>query len=178
MSTAVEAYFKNMLARIMAVCRSNGMQYVQTRGYKRRRRREEEAFERGEIRKNAAGLLPVEQEAEDRRPPLSLQDLQMCVDVGTHGLGVAGARAMVRCAALGIDDELMFGERGEEDEDDHDVPPAKPLTNGVVTNGVHHNHHEDEDEEMVDVDDDYGWAGGSARDRGELDGILSGCLEI
>jgi transcriptional coactivator HFI1/ADA1 len=195
MSQATEAFLKNLLSRALQVCRSDGAQYVQTRAYKRRRRREEVAFERGDVRKSAAGLLPADQEAEERRLPLSLLDLRLCVDVGTHGLGGGGARAMMRFEATGIDDEDMFGERGEEE----DAPPAtkreggaggkavapapapapapKPLTNGVLTNGVHH-HYEDEDEEMVDEDDDFGWPGGSARDRRELDGILANCLEI
>jgi len=194
MSQATEAFLKNLLSRALQVCRSDGTQYVQTHAYKRRRRREEAAFEAGEVRKSTAGLLPVDQEAEEQRLPLSLLDLRLCVDVGTHGLGSGGARAMMRFEATGIDDEDMFGERWEEE----DVPlpakreggagakavgpapapaPPKPLTNGVLTNGVHH-HYEDEDEEMVDEDDDFGWPGGSARDRRELDGILATCLEI
>jgi transcriptional coactivator HFI1/ADA1 len=185
MSSALEAFLKNLLTRALQVCRSDGAQYVQTRAYKRRRRREEAAFERGEVRKNAAGLLPVDQEALERRQPLSLLDLRLCVDVGTHGLGRSGARAMMRFEAAGIDDEVMFGERGAE----VDAPGAprresaagkavvvapKPMTNGVLTNGVSHH----EDEEDVDDDDDCGWPGGSANDRRELGDILADCLEV
>jgi transcriptional coactivator HFI1/ADA1 len=188
MSQATEAFLKNLLSRALQVCRSDGAQYVQTRAYKRRRRREEAAFERGEVRKSTAGLLPVDQEALERRQPLSLLDLRLCVDVGTHGLGRSGARAMMRFEATGIDDETMFGERGEGEDalparrDSSAavkavvaVVPPKPLTNGVLTNGVHH--HDDEYEE-VDDDDDCGWPGGSANDRRELENILADCLEI
>lgn len=173
MSQATESFAKSLLSRLLQVCRSNGAQYVQTRAYKKRRRGEEMAFEKGEVRKSATGLLPVDQEAEEARQPLSLLDLRLCYDVGTSGLGPRGARAMLRFESTGIDDETMFGDRGESEDvlmtgTGGKVAPQKPLMNGVLTNGVHHD----------DEDDDCGWPGSSVSDRRELEDILEECLEI
>jgi transcriptional coactivator HFI1/ADA1 len=175
MNIATEMYIKDMLARLFASTRSNGPHWVKTAQYKRRMLREEQAWRKGEIRKSATGQLPIEQEQERNRTPLSLPDLRLALDIGGTPWGTHTPRAMRMFEATGVYDELAARERETSRGSSQGkmagsmLAPPKPLTNGVLPNGVHTNgvHHEEEES---------GWLGGNDADRMELDRVLDDCL--
>jgi transcriptional coactivator HFI1/ADA1 len=166
MNIATEIFVKDMLSRLFATTRSNGPYWIKTGTYKRRMLREEEGYERGEVRKSALGQLPVEQEQDRLRPPLSLPDLRLALELGGTAWGSYAPRAMRMFEATGIHDEVAGrgGEMGPPGKKGSMLAPPKPLTNGVMVNGVH------TDEE------DTGWAGGNDGDRMEMDRVLDECL--
>jgi transcriptional coactivator HFI1/ADA1 len=173
MNIATETHIKEFLTRIFASTRSNGPRstWIKSAAYKKRQHREQDQFENGEIRKSVTGLLPVEQEAENNRRPLSMFDIRLNLDLGGSTLSTHTPRSMTIFEATGIDDEAATG-----DVEMIDAPPLlagvmmappKPLTNGVLTNGIHKD---------VEMFDDYGWRGGNEPDRKALDDVLDDCL--
>ena len=166
MNIATEMFVKDMLTRLFTSTRSNGPLWIKTGAYKRRLLREEEAFERGEIRKSATGLLPIEQEQERLRPPLSLPDLRLALELGGTAWSTHAPRAMRMFEATGMYDEVADrdGNMAPPSNKGSMLAPPKPLTNGVIVNGVH------ADEE------DTGWMGGNDGDRIEMDLVLDECL--
>lgn len=175
---AAETYMKEILARLFASTRSNGprLTWIKSAAYKKRVDREQAQFESGEIRKSVTGLLPIEQEAENNRRPLSMFDIRLNIHLGGSNLGTHNPRALTIFESTGIDDEVLTG-----DTEMMDAPPllsgitmAPPnsFTNGVTTNGVLTNGiHKD-----VEMSDDYGWRGGTESDRRALDDVLDDCL--
>ncbi|KAF2670991.1 hypothetical protein BT63DRAFT_453363 [Microthyrium microscopicum] len=184
---AAEILIKNLLTRCFTMTRENaprGINWVRTAAYKRRLSHEEEAFERGAVRKSATGLLPAEQDEMRKRRPISLVDLRLCIDMGGTILGHTTPKSMMIFEALGIDDErqpstkrdveMIDAPNGILNLDPHARPlangalnldpHARPVANGALTNGVHH---PVEEEEIP---------GYSATDQMELDTLFDDCL--
>jgi transcriptional coactivator HFI1/ADA1 len=163
MNLATETHVKNWLTRLFTSTRTNGKNYVKTSGFKRRCIREESAFHRGDLRKSHTGLLPIEQEMERNRAPLSTKDIRMSIDLGGPSFGRRIPRALKVVESLGIDDESVQREQETKTPKKAAMLPPKPILNGL-TNGVHED------------DDDCGWLGGSKKDRMGLNSILEECL--
>lgn len=165
MNVATEMFVKDMLTRLFTTTRSNGPHWVKTGAYKRRLLREEAAFSAGEIRKSTTGHLPVDQEQERNRSPLSLSDLRLAVDLGGTVWGNHAPVSMRMFEITGVRDDTSRDEvvttttkKGAM------LAPPKKLTNGVLTNGVHHD------------EDDVGWIGGTEHDGYELNRALDDVL--
>jgi transcriptional coactivator HFI1/ADA1 len=167
MNTAAETYLKEILADLFYATRHNGTRWIKTAAYKRRYEREVDGWHRGEIRKSISGQLPVEQEAERARLPLSMVDIRLNLDLTGSTLEVPTV-AMRIYESTGIDDEEPFlhlnGQdgRGSGAQNGSMLAPPRPLMNGV--NGLHKE------------EDDYGWAGVLESDRMVLDNVLEDCL--
>ncbi|KAF1817756.1 uncharacterized protein K489DRAFT_308314, partial [Dissoconium aciculare CBS 342.82] len=76
---SAEVFIKETLSRLLSHARSNaadGMG-VQTNMFKRQLRKEELALENGTLQRNAAGLLPVQMDAQVRKDPLTAYDLRL-----------------------------------------------------------------------------------------------------
>jgi transcriptional coactivator HFI1/ADA1 len=166
MNLATETHVKNWLTRLFASTRSNGKNYVKTSSFKRRCIREEAAFRRGEVRKSHTGLLPVEQDMERNRAPLSTKDVRMSIELGGPSFGRRIPRALKVVESLGIDDESAQREQEKEKTPKKGgmLPPKIMMNGNGLVNGVHED------------DDDYGWLGGSRKDRMGLNSILEDCL--
>ena len=165
-NVAAEAYVKELLADIFARVRTNGANYVQTAVFRKKINREEEGWERGEVKRNAVGLLPCEVEAGAKQRPLNLNDLRIAIELGNNYLN------QMRL----VSDRIMVGDFMDDDEEplieESDASAAK--MNGVVlSNGTH-----DEDEHMIDADGDWTWVGGLANDREQLGSVLEDLLVV
>lgn len=169
-NVAAEMYVKEVLAGLFARVRSDGKGYACTARYKRRVEREEEAWLRGEVVRNAAGLLPVEVETGLGRRPFGMEDLRLSLEMGDPFVGqvpLLAKRVAVGWRVGGL--EIEENESSPERERRREEYPI----NGFHSNGVHH--HTDE----MDVDDnDWGWSGGANGDRDSLGGILDDCLAV
>ena len=175
MTIAAETFMKEFLGRLFASTRSNGPRWIKTGKYKRRLRQDEEGFAVGDVRKSTAGLLPVEQEAESLRPPLSILDLRLSLNVGGNMIGKHTPYSLAQFEAAGLDEEVTLLESEETLPVTKQIGPSKlngsaPLPNGVLTNGVH-----EKDDDAMDIDS--GWVGSLASDRAELDAALDDILE-
>jgi len=165
-NVAAEAYVKELMADILARVRTNGANYVQTAAFRKRIRREEDGWERGELTRNAVGLLPCEVEADAKRLPLNVNDLRTAIELGNNYLN------QMRL----VSDRIMVGDFMDEDEaatvEETDSGAVK--MNGVLLlNGTH-----DEDEHMMDVDGDWTWVGGTANEREQLGSVLEDLLVV
>ena len=165
-NVAAEAYVKELMADILARVRTNGASYVQTAAFRKRIRREEDCWERGELPRNAVGLLPCEVEADAKRMPLNVNDLRIAIELGNNYLN------QMRL----VSDRIMVGDVMDED----DAAPVEEADSGavkmngvVMLNGTH-----DEDEHMMDVDGDWTWVGGTAAEREQLGSVLEDLLVV
>ena len=163
---ATESYLKELLSDIFHRTRCNGETYIKTSGYKRRLEKQEAAWLKGTLQRNAAGLLPIEVEAAAQHQPLNLTDLRLALDLGNSYL------SQLRL----VSDRLIIGQQ-VQDEDEFDDGPVLPngtaplITNGtVLTNGVH-------DVEMSD-EPPWGWSGGLLSDIDALGSVLDDCLAV
>ncbi|KKF95875.1 Transcriptional coactivator HFI1/ADA1 [Ceratocystis platani] len=98
MVNATDTFIKSIIATVLSRTRSNGpgegsstgfgmgTGWIQTRSYKRKLHREEEAALRGELFRDKSGLLPIEARAASDREPLSMVDLRLSLDLGDTGL--------------------------------------------------------------------------------------------
>ena len=198
MATATEHFIKEVLSSIYTRTRSNmpsgSVNSIMTNRFKKQLRREEEAVKRGEIvRGLGTGLLPVEVKEAAGRKPVGMHDLRLALEVGDCGLGqfpfTLGKvmngyqegeleeyavkrkrdREMERKEAevKRVREEKM---RAEKLKELHNLVNGVNGMNGTVTNGIH------EDEPMDEDDEDWGWEGGSAADRLQLNSLLDDCL--
>lgn len=175
-NVAAEAYVKELLADIFMRVRSNGVNYVQTAAFRKRLAREEAAFERAEVKRNAVGLLPCEAEVGAKRKPISLNDLRMCCTLGNSAL------SQIRL----VSDRIMVGDF-VDDEDDEGLFEEIERGTGAKMNGVaapmtNGTHDHDGDTNMTGMDGeilgDWSWVGGAVGDREQLGGVLEDCLAV
>ncbi|KAG9522832.1 putative transcriptional co-activator, partial [Aureobasidium melanogenum] len=157
---ATETYIKEKLTNWFSTTRSNapGDLGPVTAKFKAQMRSEEEAVDRGQLGRSAAGYLPCEQEALARREPLSLDEVRMSMRLDE--------------TRQRIDPFLAQEIMDNVEMDTVDTPMA-------MTNGDHHdddNKQADGDAMMIDEDDDLGWEGATAADRDELFGVLDSVL--
>ncbi|KAG9550277.1 putative transcriptional co-activator, partial [Aureobasidium melanogenum] len=157
---ATETYIKEKLTNWFSATRSNapGDLGPMTAKFKAQMRSEEEAVDRGQLSRSAAGYLPCEQEALARREPLSMDEIRMSMRLDE--------------TRQRIDPFLAQEIMDNVEMDMVDTPMA-------LTNGDHHdndNKQTDGDAMMIDEDDDLGWEGATAADRDELFGVLDSVL--
>lgn len=167
---AAEMFIKEQLAEIFQRTKSNGAKYIQTGKFKRQRAKEEEAAERGEIKRDVFGLLPVEVETESKRRPFGLEDLRFSLSLGNSYL----AQNKILSAKIA---NMPYWEEEDRNQDDVEMKPILNGTpqkpNGVpTTNGVNGHH----DEIMTDVNVNDWWNGAGESDRSQLDDMLDEIL--
>ncbi|KAG9946430.1 putative transcriptional co-activator, partial [Aureobasidium melanogenum] len=160
LETATETYIKEQLTHWFSATRSNapGDLGPMTAKFKAQMRSEEDAVDRGQLSRSAAGYLPCEQEALARREPLSMDEVRMSMRLDE--------------TRQRIDPFLAQEIMDNVEMDMVDTPMA-------MTNGDHHdedNKQADSDAMMIDDDDDLGWEGATAADRDELFGVLDSVL--
>ncbi|KAI1140555.1 transcriptional regulator of RNA polII, SAGA, subunit-domain-containing protein [Hypoxylon sp. FL0543] len=190
MTVAAETFIKEFLSTVFSRTRSNGpgdsgsagfgsgAGWIQTHKYRRQLRREEAAFSRGELSRDKSGLLPVEAKAASERPPLSMADLRLALEIGDCGISTF---PIIRKSVIYTyrDGELEhynnytwlhgrkpkdYGESGTENINGGDF---KALTNG----GTY--------PEPMDIDEAAPpWEGASTEDTMMLDGVLDSCLAV
>lgn len=166
MAIATETFVKEVLSSVFSRTRSNGpsgtINAMVTRKYRRQLEREELAFTRGEITKDAAtGLLPIEAKEASSRQPLGVRDLRLALVLGG---GLLGQMPL-------IVDEIMtsYDEDELELERQGDAPAGwKQAAIGNLT-----------DTDDMDVDDtDWEWEGGTVAEREHLGSLLDECLAL
>ena len=196
LNTAMEFFIKETTAGMLERTRSNnGPNGIFTGAYRRQVEREEDAFARGELQKNANGLLPIEQATVNKQPALSMADLRLSIQLGNPYLG------HMPLSAYRIMNEPLEGELYDENGSplfETDDSPDTPVDGGVAGAGVADNvlgtavatSDDDNDDngdgfkgtlfsdgDCVMLDDfDWGWEGGSAADREQLNALLDDCL--
>ena len=186
MATATEQFIKEVLSNIYTRTRSNmpggSVNSIMTSRYKKQVRQEAEAAERGElVRAPGSGLLPVEVKEAANRKPLGMHDLRLATEIGDCGLGqfpIIVGRVM-NGRQEGEWEEYHARKREDEawkQEEEERARERLAKVNGMAhgVNGLHGL----DDEFEEDEDDDFGWEGGSARDRAQLNALLDECLAI
>ncbi|CAD0041130.1 unnamed protein product [Aureobasidium pullulans] len=154
---ATETFIKEKLTAWFSTTRSNapGDLGPITAKFRAQMRREEEAIDRGQLGRSAAGFLPCEQEALTRREPLSLDEVRMSLRLDDTRLRLDPF----------LGEEIM----GDVEMEMVDTPMA-------LTNGDHHEpldtKEADGDAMMTDDDDLGGWEGATAADRDNLFSVL------
>ena len=190
-ASASEQFVKELLSTMYNRSRLNipsgSVSSVMTHRFRTQLQHEEDALLRGDIAKVAGtGLFPVEAREALARQPLAVHDLKIVIKSGDIGLGQF-PNVLNRISdgyEEGEYENLMEQLRQdiEEDEEPRHYAKALPMTsdsdgdhrmNGY-TNGVNgHASHTKDDE-----DDDWGWDGGSAAHRLQLQEALEECLNI
>lgn len=187
LATATEHFIKETLSSIYSRTRSNmpggSVNGVMTHRYKRNLRREEEAFEKGDlVRAPVTGLLPVEMKESANRKPLGTHDLRLALELGDCGLGqfpmvvgkvMNGYREgeLEAYQARSVANELRVKKEAVIKKKREDL--IRSLA--VNSNGSNVTC---DDEPSVDDDEDLGWEGGNATDRLHLGSLLDDCLAI
>jgi transcriptional coactivator HFI1/ADA1 len=196
MAVATEVFVKQFLSSVFDKTRSNGpgsggsagagggAGWIQTNAYRKQLAKEEEAWLRGDMKRDKSGLLPVEAKAASERGALGLADLRTALEIGDCNIGSMPI----------VMEQIVFGLREGEQEawdDFTHVPGFSPKNenldattsaysalkangiNGTLTNGANgHAHDADGDVEM----DDIGWEGAKTEDWNALEGLLDSCL--
>lgn len=178
MATATEQYIKAVVSSILARTRSNvpaaGGSGIMTRKYRRQLEREEEAFQKGEVMRGVgSGLLPVEAREAGGRRGLGMGDLRLAVGVGGCELGQMPG--LVKGIMGGWEEGVLerWTRKGDMvDGDIEEMERGGARMNGV-TNGVYA-----ADEGTETDEGDYGWEGGGAADRTQLNWLLDEVLAV
>jgi transcriptional coactivator HFI1/ADA1 len=164
MAIATETFVKEVLSSVFSRTRHNGpsgtINGMVTRKYRRQLEREELAFTRGEITKDAAtGLLPVEAKEASTRQPLGVKDLKLALKLGG---GLLGQMPLVVDQIMSTYDEDEL----ELERQDHVGQTWDKI--GEI-DGV----------DEMDVDEaEWEWEGGAAVDREQLGSLLDECLSM
>jgi transcriptional coactivator HFI1/ADA1 len=200
MSVATETFIKQFLSSVFDKTRCNGpgaggsagsgggANWVMTHKYRVQLEKEEDAWSRGELKRDKSGLLPIEAKAASERGSLGMADLSTALEIGDCGLG----------QMLAVVEQVLFGYReGElENWDEYSMLPGhenkssyedqedtimtgvliyKSKLNGVnganAVNGIngHTEPHEAEG---------WGWEGTASQDQDSLNSLLDSCLAI
>ena len=183
MATATEQYVKSVVGSVLAKTRSNlagaaGSISITTHRYRQQLDREENMLSKGEMSRGmASNLLPAEAKEAASRRPLGMGDFRIALDVGGD-CGMGQMPTIVENIMGGWQEGVLegWGRHPDEDvemQDVEEIQRSGPRVNGVLTNGIHVNgnaHHAD--------NDNFGWEGGSAKDRENLFSLLDECLAI
>ena len=183
MATATEQYIKSVVGSVLAKTRSNlagaaGSISITTHRYRQQLDREENMLSKGEMSRGmVSNLLPAEAKEAATRRPLGMGDFRIALGVGGD-CGIGQMPTIVENIMGGWPEGVLEGWGRRPDNEDVDMPDAETersgaRVNGVLTNGVHVNGNV-----HVDGNDNYGWEGGSARDRETLFTLLDDCLAI
>ncbi|OTA87402.1 hypothetical protein M434DRAFT_23962 [Hypoxylon sp. CO27-5] len=190
MTVAAETFIKEFLSTVFSRTRSNGpgdsgsagfgsgAGWIQTHKYRRQLRREEAAFSRGELSRDKSGLLPIEAKSASERPPLSMADLRLALEIGDCGISTF---PIIRKSVIYTyrDGELehynnytwLHGRKPKDYEDSG----AETINGGgfkALTNGNTY-------PEPMDIDEESPvWEGSNNQDTAMLDGVLDSCLAV
>ena len=183
-STAAEAFIKEVLTQIFSRTRSNGpgdsgsagfgvgTTWIQTHKYKKQLHQEEEGALRGEVTRDKTGLLPVEAKAASERGPLGMADLRIALEMADTGMTMFPV----------LMTQVIYGYREGELErwNDHTwATETAPVIEELPamddpSNGALNGHGGD----VMDIDDDMWWDGAVEPDMDVLDGMLDSCLAV
>ena len=182
MATATEQYIKSVVGSVLAKTRSNlagaaGSTSITTHRFRRQLDREENLLSKGEMSRGmVSNLLPAEAKEAAARRPLGMGDFRIALDVGGD-CGIGQMPTIVENIMGGWPEGVLegWGRNPDEDVEMHDAEMERSgaRTNGVLTNGVHVNGNV-----PTDSNENYGWEGGSAKDRERLFSLLDECLAI
>ncbi|THC89256.1 hypothetical protein EYZ11_011302 [Aspergillus tanneri] len=168
MAIATETFVKEVLSVVFSRTRSNGpsgtINGMMMRKYRQQLEREELAFTRGEIVKDAAtGLLPVEAKEASIRKPLGIRDLRLALELGG---GLLSHMPLIVDQIMGgyLEDELEIDKQDRVDE-------AAETTNGTTRLNTL-----TDEMEIDDVESD--WEGGTLAERNQLGALLDDCLSM
>ena len=188
MATATEHFIKEVLSTVYTRTRSNmpggSVNSILTHRFKKQLWKEEEAANRGElVRAPGSGLLPVEVKEAAARRPLGMHDLRFALELGDCGLGqfpVIVAKIM-NGNPEGQWEEYQKRKQADERAEKQEEEKRKERlvhTNGHGVNGINVTNGAFEDDEIEDEDEGWGWEGGSAADRMQLNALLDECLAV
>ena len=181
MATATEQYIKSVIGSVLAKTRSNlagaaSSISITTHRYRKQLDREEGMLSRGDMSRGMFNnLLPAEAREAAARRPLGMGDFRIALDVGGD-CGIGQMPRIVENVMGGWPEGVLegWGRHPDEDVEMQDVETERSgaRVNGVLTNGVHVNGNAHSDNE------NFGWEGGSEKDRQTLNSILDECLAI
>ncbi|MCJ1436916.1 transcriptional coactivator hfi1/ADA1 [Xylographa pallens] len=187
MATATEHFIKEVLSTVYTRTRSNmpggSVNSILTHRFKKQLRKEEEAASRAElVRAPGSGLLPVEVKEAATRKPLGMHDLRFALELGDCGLGQF---PVIVGKVMNGDPEGQWEEYQKRKRDDEGAEKLEEERrrerlahiNGNGVNGIHGTNGA-LDDEMDDEDESWGWEGGSAADRMQLNALLDECLAV
>lgn len=188
LNIATETYIKEALTNLLGKVSSNGPGYVRTGAFKKKVAREERLVERGELQRGPGGGLPIELEERRKRKLLCTEDLRLALELGDSYLG------QTPLVAGSITNSRFLDTDGIENIYDSPPAPAKPLTNGIITNGINGVSAVTKDQhptlngetwnvdfgDPMQIDDELGmnWQGGSVQDVVDLDAALDDVLNL
>jgi transcriptional coactivator HFI1/ADA1 len=172
MTVAAEVFVKEQLSELMRRVRSNGANYIRTAKFRKHVEKEEDLVEKGELKRDANGLLPSESEIERRRRPFNREDLRLAALLGNSHL------AQSRIIHEKVVNAPFVEEEYDEDDETEETTLRNSLTNGNGINGIN-GFHRTADGDGMQVDEvEWGWLGGYKAERGalddELDDVLAG----
>ena len=187
MATATEHFIKEVLSTVYTRTRSNmpggSVNSILTHRFKTQLRKEEEAASRGDlVRAPGSGLLPVEVKEAAARKPLGMHDLRFALELGDCGLGqfpiIVGK--VMNGNPEGQWEEYQKRKREDEEADRREEEMRRERLahlNGNSVNGTHGTNGAPDDD-LDDEDETWGWEGGSAADRMQLNALLDECLAV
>ncbi|KAL1976397.1 hypothetical protein VTN31DRAFT_2679 [Thermomyces dupontii] len=190
MAIATETFVKEVLSAVFARTRHNGpsgtINGMMTRRYRRQLEREELAYTRGEITKDAAtGLLPVEAREARTRRPLGIKDLRLALDLGG---GLLGQNPLLadEIAAAYDEDELELERRGLEEQFEGRRKIEKEYQQYIdfereaeIMATQNQDLLEDGGGDAMDLDEEnWEWEGATLADREQLGALLDDCLSM
>lgn len=162
MEQATEVYMKELVGALYSHSRANGEGCISTHKYRKQLRKEEEDAERGVVQRSAAGLLPVEMEAQSQRLGLRIEDMELARQLGDTF--VRQDRFLGQKVAL-----YRYPDLRQE----------KKMANGVfkvpMVNGTLERRRM---EDAMAVDEDAGWQGATKGDADDLMKVLDECLAV
>lgn len=164
---ATEIYLKELLGQMFAHTRANAERCIQTSGYRRRLRQEEEGAERGAIQRNASGLLPVELGMQTKRHALDMDDMLLAVRLDDAYLRqdpFLSHRVMLN----------GYPDVPAPDAAAQGVNGVAPTVNGALTDrgagGM--------EDGMEGPESEWSWRGSTKSDVNDLMGVLDECLAV
>ncbi|CAJ2502515.1 Uu.00g099090.m01.CDS01 [Anthostomella pinea] len=178
MAVATETFIKEFLSTVLSRTKSNGpgdsgvagfgsgTGWIQTHKYRRQLRKEEVAFNKGELTRDKSGLLPIESKAASERAPLGMADLRLAMEIGDCGVSNF---PLVRKSVV-----YNYRDGELENYDNYTwLHGRKPLgLDGPLTNGTAH-------PDAMDIDEEPSpWEGTDPQDLQALDSVLDSCLAI
>ncbi|KAI0383258.1 transcriptional regulator of RNA polII, SAGA, subunit-domain-containing protein [Hypomontagnella monticulosa] len=189
MTIAAETFIKEFLSTVFSRTRCNGpgdsgsagfgsgAGWIQTHKYRRQLRREEMAFSRGELSRDKSGLLPVEAKAASERPPLSMADLRLALQIGDCGISTF---PIIRKSVIYTyrDGELenysnytWLHDRKPTDYEDGADNVNGGAFSGPTNGGIY--------PEPMEIDEEpITWEGANTEDTSALDSVLDSCLAV
>lgn len=176
MATATEQYIKEVVSSILSRTRSNipaaGGNGIMTLRYRRQLEREEEGLQKGEITRGIGnGLLPIEAREAGSRRGLGMGDLRLAIGIGGCELGQMPG--IVKSIMGGWEEGVLEGWKDRQVESEKEKMEKGGARTNSATNGSY------VPDDTTDPDDgDWGWEGGGAADRAQLNWLLNDVLAV